>query len=441
MNITHDQQQLRDCITQALELAGKAGASAEVGVYQDQGLLTSVRQGQVDKVEFTRNHGFAVTVYRGRSKGHASSSDFSAAAIAQTVQAALDIARFTAEDPCGGLADADQMARSIPDLDLYHPWDLQPPQAIELARQCEAAGLQAHPAIANSDGASVASGESLRGYGNSHGLVVVYPQSRHAVSCALIAKQGDKMERGGWSFSHRDARALPAVDSIGIRAAERASRRLGSRSVPTCDVPVLFAAEIAGGLLGHFIGAISGGNLYRHASYLEGALGQRVFPSWMTISEHPLLPCEIGSAPVDGDGLPTSEKAFVRDGELASYVLGTYSARKLGLRSTANAGGVRNLRCTSTHSLDDLLRQMGTGLLVTDVMGQGINILTGDYSRGAAGFWVENGAIQFPVSEITIAGNLKSMLGDLVGVGTDIDNRGNVQTGSILLASMKVGGK
>ena len=238
MTIMQDQQKLRDCITQALDLAGKAGAGAQVGVYQDQGLLTSVRQGQVDKVEFTRNHGFSVTVYRGHSKGHASSSDFSPAAITQTVQAALDIARFTAADPCGGLADADQMARSIPDLDLYHPWELQLPQAIELARQCEAAGLQAHPAITNSDGASVVSGESLRGYGNSHGLVVVYPQSRHAVSCALIAKQGDKMERGGWSFSHRDARALPAVESIGVRAAERASRRLGSRSVVTCDVPV-----------------------------------------------------------------------------------------------------------------------------------------------------------------------------------------------------------
>lgn len=440
MSITRELQPLQDKIAQALELAKKAGATAEVGVYQDQGLLASVRQGAVDKVEFTRNHGFSVTVYRGLRKGHASSSDFSPGAIAQTVQAALDIAHYTAEDPCSGLAEADQMARQIPDLDLYHPWALQPQQAIVLAQQCEAAGLS-RPGIRNSDGATVASGESLRGYGNSHGLVVVYPQSRHAVSCALIAEQDGKMERGGWSFSQRNPALLPAVDSIGARAAERATRRLGSRSVPTCDVPVMFAAEIAGGLLGHCMAAISGGNLYRHSSFLEGALHSRIFPAWMTISEHPLLRGETGSAPIDGDGLPTQEKSFVQNGELISYVLGTYSARKLGLRSTANAGGVRNLRCTSTHSLDELLQQMHTGLLVTDVMGQGVNIVTGDYSRGAAGFWVENGAIQYPVSEITIAGNLKNLFADMVGVGDDIDPRGNVQTGSILLASMKVGGK
>ncbi len=441
MSITPEQQSLQDKIAQALELAKKAGATAEVGVYQDQGLLASVRQGAVDKVEFTRNHGFAVTVYRGQRKGHASTSDFSADAIAQTVQAALDIAHYTAEDDCSGLADADLMARVIPDLDLYHPWSLQPQQAIELAQRCEAAGLQAHPTIRNSDGATVASGESLRGYGNSHGLVVVYPQSRHAVSCALIAEQDGKMERGGWSFSQRNQTLLPAVESIGAKAAERAARRLGSRTIATCDVPVLFAAEIAGGLLGHCIAAISGGNLYRHSSFLEGALHSRIFPDWMNISEHPLLRGETGSAPIDGDGLPTAEKSFVQNGELASYVLGTYSARKLGLRSTANAGGVRNVRCSATHSLDELLRQMHTGLLVTDVMGQGVNIVTGDYSRGAAGFWVENGVIQYPVSEITIAGNLKNLFADLVGVGTDIDPRGNIQTGSILLVSMKVGGK
>jgi PmbA protein len=445
MSSTSEQQQLQDKIAQALELARAAGATAEVGVYQDQGLVVSVRQGKVDKVEFTRNHGFSVTVYlgqgQGQRKGHASSTDFSAAAIVQAVQAALDIARYTAEDPCSGLAEAERMARTIPDLHLNHPWHLQPDQAIDMARRCEAAGLGAHPAISNSDGATVASVESMRGYGNSHGLVVVYPQTRHAVSCALIASRGEQMERGGWSFSRRNPAALPAVESIGARAAERASRRLGSRTVPTCDVPVLFAAEIAGGLLGHCITAISGGNLYRHSSFLEGALGTRIFPQWLTISEHPLLPGEVGSAPVDGDGLPTAEQCFVQQGELVRYVLGTYSARKLGLHSTANAGGVRNLRCTSTHTLGALLQQMQRGLLVTDLMGQGVNIVSGDYSRGAAGFWVENGAIQFPVSEVTIAGNLKNMFANMVGVADDVDPRGNIQCGSILLETMKVGGK
>lgn len=440
MSMIHTRTSLQDKIALALDLVKKAGATAEVGVYQDQSMVASVRHGEVDTFELTRNHGFSVTVYLGQRKGHASSTDFSDDAIRRTVQAAIDIAHFTAEDPCSGLADAALMATDIPDLDLHHPREITPEQAIAMARQCEAAGL-GQLSICNSDGATVASVESLRAYGNSHGLIVVYPQTRHSLSCALIAQQGDHMERGGWSFSHRNAACLPDVDSIGLKAAERAARRLGSRSLPTCAVPVLFAAEIAGGLLGHLINAISGGSLYRHASFLENALGKKVMPDWMNVSEHPRLRGEIGSAPVDGDGLPTREQYFVRDGVLESYVLGTYSARKLGLHSTANAGGVRNLRCSATHALNALLRHMDRGLLVTDVMGQGVNIVSGHYSRGAAGFWVENGAIQYPVSEITIAGNLKDMLANIVGVGDDIDRRGNIQTGSILLERMTVGGK
>lgn len=440
MSMTHSRAALRNKIALALELAKKGGATAEVGVYQDQGMVAAVRHGEVDTFELTRNHGFSVTVYHGQHKGHASSTDFSDDAIRQTVQAALDIAHFTAEDPCSGLADSALMATDIPDLDLYHPRQLTPEQAIDMARQCEAAGLS-QSGICNSDGATVASVESMRAYGNSHGLIVAYPQTRHALSCALIAQQGEQMERGGWSFSHRNAARLPAIESIGLKAAERACRRLGSRSVPTCTVPVMFAAEIAGGLLGHLMSAISGGSLYRHASFLEGALGQMVLPAWMTVSEHPHLKGETGSAPVDGDGLSTREQAFVQNGVLQSYVLGTYSARKLKMQSTANAGGVRNLRCTSTQPLPELLKQMDRGLLVTDVMGQGVNIVSGNYSRGAAGFWVENGAIQFPVSEITIAGNLKDMLANIIGVGDDIDARGNIQIGSILLEQMKVGGK
>ncbi len=440
LSITQSLVSLKDKIALALDQVRKAGATAEVGVYQDQGLMTSVRQGEVDTFELTRNHGFSVTVYLGQRKGHASSTDFSDGAICRTVQAALDIAHFTAEDPCSGLADASLMATAIPDLDLYHPRQLAPAQAIALAQCCEAAGL-AQPGVSTSDGATVSMLESIRAYGNSHGLVVAYPQTRHGLSCALIARQGEQMERGGWSFSHRNAGCLPPADSIGLKAAQRATRRLGSRSIPTCEVPVLFAAEIAGGLLGHLMGAISGGSLYRHASFLEGALGQQVLPSWMSVSEHPLLSGEIGSAPVDGDGLPTREKYFVRDGLLENYVLGTYSGRKLNLPSTANAGGIRNLRCSVTHSLQDLLKAMDRGLLVTDVMGQGVNIVSGHYSRGAAGFWVEGGEIQYPVAEITVAGNLKDMLRNVVGVADDIDARGNIQTGAILLENMKVGGK
>lgn len=440
MDIEAELRTLQDKIQLALKLAGQHQASAEVGAYQDQGLSVSVRNGDVDKVEFTRNHGFGITVYRGNSKGSSSTSDFSDAAIERAVQAALDIAHYTAADDCSGLADAELMATQVPDLDLYHPWDLTPQQAIATALECEASGLS-RPEIKNSDGAHVGTSTSVRAYGNSHGLLVAYPQSRHGISCALIAGEKDKMERGGWSFSHRVSGQLQPGTEVGLKAAERAARKLGSRTVPTGEFPVMYAPEIAGGLLGHFIGAISGGSLYRHSSFLENSLGQTLFPEWMTIHEQPHLLQGPASAPVDGDGLATYAKRFVEHGVLQCYVLGTYSARKLGLSSTANAGGVRNLRCTSTHSLAELLQMMGTGLLVTDVMGQGVNLVTGHYSRGAAGFWVEQGAIQFPVSEVTVAANLRDMFRNMRGVGDDIDARGNVQVGSILLDAMTVAGK
>jgi len=440
MDIEHELQTLRDRIQLALDLADQHQATAEVGAYQDQGLSVSVRNGEVDKVEFTRNHGFGITVYSKQSRGSASTSDLSEAAVQRAVQAALDIARQTAPDPCAGLAAPELMATELPDLDLYHHWELTPEQAISLAKTCEASGL-AHSAIKNSDGAHVGSSDSVRAYGNSNGLIVAHPQSRHGLSCALIAGSGDAMERGGWSHSHRLREKLQAAEYVGNKAAERAARKLGSRTVPTGEFPVLYAAEVAGGLLGHFIGAISGGNLYRHSSFLEGALGQQLFPDWMQIYEQPHLLQGSASAAVDGDGLATRDKHFIEQGVLSSYVLGTYSARRLGLASTANAGGVRNLRCSSTHSLTELLQAMGTGLLVTDLMGQGVNIVTGHYSRGAAGFWVEGGEIQFPVSEVTVAANLRDMFRNLRGVGDDIDARGNVQVGSILLDKMTIAGK
>lgn len=440
MDIESELHTLQDKIKLALSIAERHQATAEVGAYQDQGLSVSVRNRDVDKVEFTRNHGFGITVYRGKSKGSASTSDFSNDAIERAVQAALDIAHYTAPDDCAGLAEADAMATRIPDLDLYHPWALTPEQAIRLAQECEASGLS-RAGIQNSDGAHVGSSHSVRAYGNSHGLLVAYPQSRHGLSCALIAGEGDAMERGGWSYSHRLADQLQAPEAVGEKAAERATRKLGSRAVPTGEFPVMYAPEIAGGLLGHFIGAISGGSLYRHSSFLENSLGEALFPAWMNIHEQPRLLQGPASAPVDGDGLATSDKHFVENGVIKSYVLGTYSARKLGLSSTGNAGGVRNLRCSSTHALPELLQMMGTGLLVTDVMGQGVNLVTGHYSRGAAGFWVEKGEVQFPVSEVTVAANLRDMFRNMRGVGDDIDARGNVQVGSILLESMTVAGK
>ncbi|MGB3622854.1 metalloprotease PmbA [Ketobacter sp. MCCC 1A13808] len=440
MDIDQELKSLRDKIKTALLLAEKSGATAEVGAYQDQGLNVSVRNGEVDTVEFTRNHGFAITVYRGKSKGSASTSDFSDQAVRQTVQAALDIAQFTAPDEFSGLADAGQEATEVLDLDLYHPWPLQPQQAIEIAQRCEAAGL-AYEGIDKSDGANVGTGDSVRAYGNSHGIVAAYPQSRHGVSCALIASRDHEMERGGWSQSCRVVGSLPDVESIGSKAAQRALQRLGSQSVATGEFPVMFAAEVAGGLIGHLIAAISGGSLYRHASFLEGQRGQPVFPSWMNVYELPHLRQGAASAPIDGDGLQTREKYFIENGRLINYVLSTYSGRKLGLPSTANAGGIRNLRCSATHSRDELLQKMGTGLLVTDLMGQGVNIVTGNYSRGAAGFWVENGCIRHPVSEITVAGNLQNMFRQFLGIGDDIDARGNIQMGSVLVESMTVAGK
>lgn len=440
MDIDTELRSMQTRIKLALSLAERHQATAEVGAYQDEGLSVSVRNGEVEKVEFTRNHGFGVTLYLGHSKGSASTSDFSDAAIERVVEAAVGIARYTAPDECAGLADAGMMVSDIPDLDLYHPWALTPEQGIELARECEAAGLR-NADIRHGDGANVGTVTSVRGYGNSHGLVLAHPQTRHGIGGAFIAARGDAMERAGWVQSHRVAQQLPAAAAVGQKGAERAARKLGSRAVPTGEFPVMFAPEVAGGLLGHFIAAISGGNLYRHSSFLEGALGEILFPSWLNIEEQPRLPQGPTSAAVDGDGLATSAKAIVAGGQLQHYALSTYSARRLGMSSTANAGGVRNVRCTSSHSLEDLLAEMGTGLLVTELMGQGVNIVTGDYSRGAAGFWVERGEIQFPVSEVTVAANLRNMFLGIRGVGTDIDERGNIQVGSILLDRMTVAGK
>ncbi len=433
---------LQEQVEAILAEARRQGASAcEVAVSAGQGLSTTVRQGEVETVEFNRDQGFGITLYVGQRKGSASTSATGSEAIRETVAAALAIAKHTSEDECAGLADAALMARELPELDLYHPWSITPEQAVEQALACEAAAFAADQRIKNADGTSLNTHQGCRVYGNSHGFVGGYASTRHSLSCVMIAEGEGQMQRDYWYDVNRQGELLADATGIGRRAAERAVSRLGARPVPTCEVPVLFAAELAGGLFSHLLAAISGGNLYRQSSFLEGALGQRLFPEWLTLDERPHLPRALGSATFDGDGLATYAKPFVEKGELVSYVLGTYSGRKLGLPSTANSGGVHNLFVT--HGDEDqqaLIRRMGRGLLVTELMGQGLNLVTGDYSRGAAGFWVENGEIQFPVQEVTIAGNLRDMFRQVVAVGRDLERRGNICTGSVLIEKMTVAG-
>ncbi|NWA82683.1 metalloprotease PmbA [Pseudomonas sp. D2002] len=433
---------LQEQVEQILAEAKRQGASAcEVAVSLEQGLSTSVRQREVETVEFNRDQGFGITLYSGQRKGSASTSASGPEAIRETVAAALAIAKHTSEDESSGLADKALMAKDLKDFDLFHAWDITPEQAIELALTCEAAAFDADPRIKNADGTTLNTHQGCRVYGNSHGFIGGYASTRHSLSCVMIAEADGQMQRDYWYDVSRKGELLADPVSIGQRAAQRAASRLGARPVPTCEVPVLFSAELAGGLFGSFLGAISGGNLYRKSSFLEGAIGQKLFPEWLTIDERPHLMRAMGSAAFDGDGLATYAKPFVEKGELVSYVLGTYSGRKLGLPSTANAGGVHNLFVT--HGDEDqaaLLRRMGRGLLVTELMGSGLNMVTGDYSRGAAGFWVENGEIQFAVQEVTIAGNMRDMFKQIVAVGNDLELRSNIRTGSVLIERMTVAG-
>ncbi|HBX54277.1 metalloprotease PmbA [Pseudomonas sp. UBA2684] len=434
--------QLQAQVEQIIAEAKKQGASAcEVAVSVEQGLSTTVRQGDVETVEFNRDQGFGITLYVGQRKGSASTSASGDAAIRETVAAALAIAKHASEDEAAGLADAALMARELPSLDLYHAWAISPEQAVEQALSCEAAAFAADKRIKNADGTTLNTHQGCRVYGNSHGFIGGYASTRHSLSCVMIAEEGGQMQRDYWYDVNRQGELLADAAGIGQRAAQRAVSRLGARPVPTCEVPVLFAAELATGLFGSFLAAISGGNLYRKSSFLEGSLGQQLFPEWLSLDERPHIPRALGSAAFDGDGLATYAKSFVERGELLSYVLGTYSGRKLGMPSTANAGGVHNLFVS--HGSEDqqaLLKRMGRGLLVTELMGQGLNMVTGDYSRGAGGYWVENGEIQFPVQEVTIAGNLRDMFKQIVAVGNDLELRSNIRTGSVLIERMTVAG-
>jgi len=433
---------LTSLVAEVIDEAARQGASAaEAGLSMDQGLSVGVRLGEVETIEHHRSQGLGVTVYFGQRKGSASTTDLRTEALRETVAAACRIAQYAAEDEFAGLPDAELLAKEFPDLDLYHPWALDVEPAIALALECENAARGFHPAITNSEGASLNTYQGLRVLGNSLGFLHGYPSSRHSLSCSVIGQSGDIMQRDDWWTVARDAGDLESAVQVGRKAAERTVRRLGARTLSTRQCPVLFAADVAGGLLGHFIGAIRGGNLYRKSSFLLDCLGKPVFPAFIHLHEQPHLRKALGSAPYDSEGVATRPRDLVKDGILQSYVLSTYSARKLGLQTTGNAGGVHNLILDPGElDLAALLKKMGKGLWVTELMGQGVNLVTGDYSRGASGFWVENGEIQDPVEEITIAGNLRDMYLKILAVGNDVDLRGNTRTGSILVEEMTVAG-
>ncbi|MEQ1621769.1 MAG: metalloprotease PmbA [Methylococcales bacterium] len=435
--------QLKTTVQHLLDEAKRQGASAaEAGLSQDNGLSVSVRLGEVETIEYHCDQGLGVTVYFGQCKGSASTTDLSPASIKETVSAACSIARYTSEDTFAGLPEQQLLATEFPDLDLYHPWDINAESAIALATECEDAARNYHAEISNSEGASVSSHQGIRVMGNSLGFLQGYVATRHSLSCSVLAQRGDSMQRDYWYSVARNAANLESAAVIGHKAAERTLRRLGGRSLSTRQCPVLYCAETASSLLGSLIGAISGGNLYRKSSFLLDALGTQVLPEFVRIHEQPHLKAALGSAAYDGEGVATKPRDIVTGGVLQGYVLGTYSGRKLGMQSTGNAGGVHNLTIDpGTLDFEGMLKALGTGLLVTELMGQGVNMVTGDYSRGAAGFWVENGQIQYPVEEITIAGNLKDMLKNIVAVGNDVDYRGNVRTGSILVDRLSIAGE
>ncbi|WP_315387274.1 metalloprotease PmbA [uncultured Stenotrophomonas sp.] len=435
-------EQLADISQQLLDRARALGASqAEVSCSEERGLDVNVRLGEVETVESTRDRGIAVTVYFGQRKGSASTADLQPASLEATVAQACAIARHTEDDAAAGLADPALMAREFPDLDSWHPWALQADQAVDLALACETAGRGADPRISNSDGASAATATSLSVYANSHGFIGRDRSSHHSVGCALIAGQGDGMQRDGWYSSALAREDLEDAASIGRRAAERTVARLQPRSMATAQMPVLYSPEVARSLIGHLLGAVSGGALYRRASFLLDSVGTQLFPDWFAVDERPLLKRGLRSTAFDGDGVATRDSALIEGGILQRYVLGSYSARKLGLVTTGNAGGVHNLLVrANAGDLASMARQMGNGLLVTELMGQGVNGVTGDYSRGAGGFRVENGEIQYPVDGITIAGNLKDMFAAIEAVGSDVDRRSHVQVGSILVGRMTVAG-
>ena len=437
------QQDAHALIDRVLSGARKQGAdAAEADINSGRGLSVNVRMGQVETIEHQRDKGLGVTVYMDRRKGSASTTDFSASAVEATVSAACTIARHASRDDCAGLIEPEYLAQVVPDLDLCHQWEITPQEATDLATRCEAAARRVDRRLTNSDGSLLGTYTGTHLYGNTHGFINGWDWSSHNIDCTVIAEENGRMQRDGWHSKARDQRDLDSVESVGRQAAQRTLSRLNARKLSTRSAPVIFEAPVARGLFSAFIGAISGGALYRRASFLLDRLGEQVFAPGIQLEEQPHLPKELGSAPFDDDGMATRRKHLVSDGILESYVLSAYSARKLGMTPTGNAGGVHNLVAqTGKENLDGLMRQMDTGLLITDMIGFGVNQVTGDYSRGASGFWVERGEIRYPVEEITVAANLKDMFQNIVSIGNDVDNRGNIKTGSVLIESMTIAGE
>lgn len=442
MQVEQQLSEIQNIVDETLALAKKLGATAaEASMSKVQGISVTSRMQEVETVEFTNDGGLGVCVFVGNKKGNASTADLSPQALKLTVEKAIEIAKYTSDDKCSGIADADMIATDIPDLDLYHPQALDAEFALAQSLKAEKAGLDTDPRIINSDGASYNANLGVRVYGNTNGINAGYPSSRFSLSCVLIAQQGDDMQRDYAYTVSREANKLDSAESVGREAGKQTVSRLGARKIKTAKVPVIFHRDIASSLFGHFIAAVSGGSLYRKSSFLLDSINTQIFPNWLSIQERPHLKRGLASSPFDNEGVRTVDMDIINEGVLQHYLLSSYSARRLGLKTNGHAGGIHNCLVTDTgHSDADLLHEMGTGLIVTELMGQGVNIVNGDYSRGAAGFWVENGVIQYPVHEITIAGNLKDMLMNIVAVGREREIRGALQTGSVLIREMQIAG-
>ncbi|MEG3345880.1 metalloprotease PmbA [Pseudoalteromonas sp. B5MOD-1] len=434
--------EVKDAVSEVLEHAKKLGATAaEAAMSSTSGLSVSTRMGEVETIEFNQDGGLGISVYVGNNKGSASTADLNPKTLRTVVEKAIDIAKFTSDDSFNGIADKELLEFAPQDLDLYHPWEVSPEQGVEFCHQAEQAALNADERIVNSDGASFSSHQGLRVYGNSHGMIAGYPRTRHSISTMVIGKEGEQMQRDSAYTIARHKDDLNDAAKVGLEAATETLAKLNSQKLGTMKVPVIFRADIANSLFGHLVSAIGGGALYRKSSFLLDSLGTKVFSDCVNISERPHLLKGLASSPFDAEGLKTVDREIIQGGELQTYLLASYAARKLSMAPTGHAGGIHNWLVEQTHAdLKALLKTMGTGLLVTELMGQGVNTVTGDYSRGAAGFWVENGEIQYPVSEITIAGNLKDMFKAVVGLGGDIERRGGIQTGSVLIEQMQVAG-
>ncbi len=442
-SLPESEESLKNIIADTLQLAKQNGATqAEAGLTVSEGMSVSARMRSVETVEYQKDNGLGISVYFGKHKGTASTSSLDLESIRKTVEAACNIAKYTSEDPCTGLADAELMATEFTDLDMYHEWNISSDEAIEMALACEAAALDYDQSISNSDGASIDIGKGISVYGNSHGFLQHELKTRHSISCSVVAEDKQGMQRDYWYDVSRTPEQLQSVAEVGKLAAQRTIKRLGAKKLKTDKYPVMYVPEMARGLISHFNAAIGGNAQYRKASFLLDALDTRVFPEFIQLIEQPFKKLALGSANYDGEGVATQEHNLVENGVVQSYLLDSYAARKLGRKSTGHASGVHNLTLNDTgKTFDECLKIMDRGLLVTELMGQGVSTVTGDYSRGAAGFWVENGVIQFPVEEITIASNLKDIFAGIVEVGSDVDYRGNIQCGSILIDNMTIAGE